>query len=134
MQCVIYLLSQCKIESLDKYIACEMKEPITEHNLSLSDKIYLRYQIEKIFAPIMIDSMYQNIANTIHTHNALNDQATINRLSSCFTLPNVFTRHYIFQRLLIRWQNTVTKDLTTHTFFRNISRFLLPQWPEFITV
>lgn len=105
IQCVIYLLSQCKIESLDKYIACEMIEPIAEHNLSLSDKIYLRYQIEKIFAPIMIDSMYQNIANTIHTHNALNDQATINRLSSCFSLPNVFTRHYIFQMAV----DTLTK-------------------------
>lgn len=97
IQCVIYLLSQCQVTSLDKYITNNMKEPITEHNLSLSDKIYLRYQIEKIFAPIMIDSMYQNIADTIHTHNALNDQATINRLSSCFSLPNVFTRHYIFQ-------------------------------------
>lgn len=105
IQCVIYLLSQCKIESLDKYIACEMIEPIAEHNLSLSDKIYLRYQIEKIFAPIMIDSMYQNIANTIHTHNALNDQATINRLSSCFSLPNVFTRHYILQMAV----DTLTK-------------------------
>ena len=105
IHCISHLLSQSKIEDLDKNINYVPEENIPEHNLALSDKIYLRYQIEKVFAPMMIDCMYRNINLTANTFNALNDQATINRLSSCFTLPNVFTRHYIFQMAV----DTLTK-------------------------
>ena len=65
--------------------------------MSLSDKIYLRYQIEDIFSPVMIDCIYRNIFPTVATSFSMDDQATINLLSSCLTLPNVFTRQYIFQ-------------------------------------
>ena len=65
--------------------------------LLMSDRIYLRYQIEKIFAPSTISCLYQNISATQGTAYSLCDQPTIETLASCLRLPNVFTRHYIFQ-------------------------------------
>lgn len=97
VQSISHLLSQIRIESIDQYINYERDDNIPKHCLSLSDKLYLRYQIEKLFAPVMIDCMYRNIKRTENTSNALDDQATINILSCCFNLPNVFTRQYLFQ-------------------------------------
>ena len=67
------------------------------HKLLSSDKIYLRYQIEKIFAPTTIDCIYQNIHATNNTYCSLCDQSSIDLISSCLQLPNVFTRQYILQ-------------------------------------
>lgn len=97
LKCIRRRLFQIKIDALSKNIRFEEEKAPIEHNLSLSDKIYLWYQIEKIFSPIMTDCLYRNIIQTLNTHFALNDQPTINTLALCFSLPNVFTRQYIVQ-------------------------------------
>lgn len=112
------LLSSITIEPLDRNIHYETtKDTYIEHRLSLSDKIYLRYQIEKVFSPIMIDCMYENIEPTIKTTFALDDKATINRLSSCLCLPNVFTRQYIFQMAIDTIIKHNDKDFGDSDFF-----------------
>lgn len=97
IECICNLHLQNRIEAIDKNIKYKVLKPVMEHNMSLSDKIYLRYQIEDIFSPVMIDCIYRNIFPTVATSFSMDDQATINLLSSCLTLPNVFTRQYIFQ-------------------------------------
>lgn len=73
------------------------EQPIV-HNMLTSDKIYLRYQIEKLFSPVMIDCMYQNIIPTKGKKHTLTP--LLDTIAACSILPNVFTRHYILQMCL----------------------------------
>lgn len=70
-----------------------------------SDKIYLMNQIEKIFGLLSIDCIYKNIIPTKGEVYDLCDQSSINMLSACLCLPNVFTRQYILQMSI----DTITK-------------------------
>lgn len=63
-----------------------------------SDKLYLLYQLEKLFSLDTIDCLAQNIAQVQAQANYdLSGQGDINFLSSCLFLPNVLTRQYIIQ-------------------------------------
>ena len=88
-----------------------------KHYLTLSDKIYLRYQIEKVFAPNTINCLYQNVVHTKNTTYALNDQPSANALAACLRLPNVFTRQYILQMAV----DTISKHFDYN--FRNTNFF-----------
>lgn len=88
-----------------------------KHYLTLSDKIYLRYQIEKVFAPNTINCLYQNVVHTKNTTYALNDQPSVNALAACLRLPNVFTRQYILQMAV----DTISKHFDYN--FRNTNFF-----------
>lgn len=50
------LLTAISLDVVDNSLAFA-QQPII-HNMLTSDKIYLRYQIEKIFSPVMIDCIY----------------------------------------------------------------------------
>lgn len=65
------------------------------HKLSLSDRVYLAYKIEKLLAPITLDCLYQNISN-IEEENPLKNNYN-DMINSSLLLPNVFTRQYILQ-------------------------------------
>lgn len=98
---VMHLLSSVNFSIFDK----EVIPTDIKHNLSLSDRLYLRYQIEKIFAPSTIDCMYWNLSNVKNTIRISDDMLISQYFSSCFTLPNVFTRQYILQMAI----DTITK-------------------------
>lgn len=86
------------------------------HKLSLSDRIYLAYEIEKFLAPVTIDCLHQNIFN-IQKGNPLKDDYNY-IINSCLQLPNVFTRQYILQIAV----DTITKHFDenfTDTYFLN---------------
>lgn len=99
------LLSNVSLEVIDKNI--QPRKKAIAHKLLLSDKIHLRYQIEKIFSPILIDCMYQNTINardmvdtkdTIKTKDMKHPlENSLDLIASCVLLPNVFTRHYLLQ-------------------------------------
>lgn len=101
MNCVNRLLSSIGAHEIDKdSVTYGIKLPngsAITHCLTLSDKIYLRYQIEKVFAPSTIDCLYQNLIQAKNKAYALNTQTIIDTLASCLRLPNVFTRQYILQ-------------------------------------
>lgn len=90
------LLTAISLDVVDNSLSLA-KQPIV-HNMLTSDKIYLRYQIEKLFSPIMIDCMYQNIIPTKGKKHTLTP--LLDTIAACSILPNVFTRHYILQMCL----------------------------------
>ena len=103
---VNHLLASVAAEEIDNNsVTFGSDSSNTAHNLNLSDKIYLRYQIEKVFAPSTINCLYQNIIPTKGEVYDLSDQKSINLLASCLQLPNVFTRQYILQMAI----NTISK-------------------------
>lgn len=99
------LLSNVSLDTIDRNI--QLSQKTIKHKLLLSDKLYLRYQIEKIFCPILIDCMYQNTVNarvTLAAKEADNSKDQkhplenyLDIIASCALLPNVFTRHYLLQ-------------------------------------
>ena len=98
MNCVNHLLASFSAKEIDKNsVSYTSDRSNTARNLNLSDKIYLRYQIEKVFAPSTINCLYQNIVPTKNEVYDLTDQKSINLLAACLRLPNVFTRQYILQ-------------------------------------
>lgn len=98
INCVNHLLASFAVKEIDKNsISYTPDSSNTARNLNLSDKIYLRYQIEKVFAPSTINCLYQNIVPTKNEVYDLTDQKSINLLAACLRLPNVFTRQYILQ-------------------------------------
>ena len=86
-------------------------------NLTCSDKIYLLYQIESVFAPIAINCMYHQIKSAESEALPLNDQAIINQLSTFMKLPNVFSRYYILQMFIDTIKNTNAKNFRDYNFF-----------------
>ena len=90
------LLTAISLDVVDNSLAFA-QQPIV-HNMLTSDKIYLRYQIEKLFSPVMIDCMYQNIIPTKGKKHTLTP--LLDTIAACSILPNVFTRHYILQMCL----------------------------------
>lgn len=95
---VNHLLASVAAKEIDKNsVTYDYDSSNTACKLNLSDKIYLRYQLEKVFAPSTINCLYQNTVTTKDKIYALNEQNTINLLASCLRLPNVFTRQYILQ-------------------------------------
>lgn len=102
INCLNKLLSSIEATEIDNgsvaYNPCNNEDScFPPHRLVLSDKIYLRYQIEKVFAPSAINCLYQNILPTRGEVYALNEQDSVNLLASFLKLPNVFTRQYILQ-------------------------------------
>ncbi len=102
INCLNKLLSSIEATEIDNgsvaYNSCDNEDScLPPHMLALSDKIYLRYQIEKVFAPSAINCLYQNILPTRGKPYALNEQDSVNLLASFLKLPNVFTRQYILQ-------------------------------------
>ncbi len=102
INCLNKLLSSIEATEIDNgsvaYNPCDNEDScFPPHRLALSDKIYLRYQIEKVFAPSAINCLYQNILPTKGEVYALNEQDSVNLLASFLKLPNVFTRQYILQ-------------------------------------
>lgn len=93
---IYHLLTNISLNIIDE--ALPLNKEASSHKLSLSDKIYLRYQIEKIFSPILIDCMYQNTINTKGKKHTLTEH--LDTIATCSLLPNVFTRHYILQMCL----------------------------------
>jgi len=103
---VNHLLASIAAKDIDKdSITYDSNCSNTARNLNLSDKIYLRYQIEKVFAPSTINCLYQNAVATKDEVYDLSDQKNINLLAACLRLPNVFTRQYILQMAI----DTITK-------------------------
>jgi len=92
------------------------------HKLSLSDRIYLAYKIEKLLAPITIDCLYQNIFN-IEKDNPLKSDHDY-MVNSCLQLPNVFTRQYILQIAIDTIAKHFNEEFTDEYFFTNITENL----------
>lgn len=110
---VNHLLASIAAKDIDKdSITYDSDSSSTSCKLNLSDKIYLRYQIEKVFAPSTINCLYQNTVATKGKIYALHEQNNINLLASCLRLPNVFTRQYILQMAI----DTIAKhyDYSVH--------------------
>lgn len=107
------LLSNISLDIIDGNLQPD-KKPIT-HKLLLSDKIYLRYQIEKLFSPILIDCMYQNTVNTKGKKHTLTEH--LSTIATCSLLPNVFTRHYILQMCLDTIYKHFNYDFRDSYFF-----------------
>ncbi len=93
-ECIKYIL---KFINSDTLIESVNADDMHKNKMLPSDIIYLLSQIEKVFAPLTINCIYQNIAKTANTPVNLCDQKSINLISQCLRLPNVFSRQYILQ-------------------------------------
>ena len=111
------LLTSINAKEIDKDNVQELSD--TTNKLTLSDRIYLRYQIEKIFAPSTINCLYQNIVATRNQVYSLCDQDSVDFLASCLKLPNVFTRQYILQMAIDTIAKHYDYDFGDSDFFSN---------------
>ena len=89
------------------------------HKLSLSDRIYLAYKIEKLLAPVTIDCLYQNILN-IEEDNPLKNNYN-DMINSSLLLPNVFTRQYILQIAIDTIGKHFNENFSDKYFFTHIT-------------
>lgn len=121
LQCVNDLIKDLNIPGYSIKFTKNVSEESEEktYRMRLSDKIYLLYQIESVFAPIAINCMYQNVKQCNTGTILLDDQAVINRLSSFMKLPNVFSRSYILQMFTDTIKYNTLKELRNDSFFRN---------------
>ena len=92
------------------------------HKLSLSDRVYLAYKIEKLLAPVTIDCLYQNILN-IEEENILKNNYN-DMINSSLLLPNVFTRQYILQIAVDTIGKHFDGNFTDKYFFTDITKNL----------
>lgn len=120
--CISRLLHSIRAEdlSLEEYVkfdSTQTNTPDIAPKFALSDKIYLLYQIETVFAPCTIDCLYQNVIQTKGEKYALDDQSSINILAACLKLPNVFTRQYILQMAVDTISKHFDYDFKDSDFF-----------------
>lgn len=84
------IINELHIDGLDN-------NPATTENtyceLTLADKLYFRYLYEKMFCVDTINCLYQ----CLEPLGRDNYPASMDTLSSCFLLPNVFSRKHIIQ-------------------------------------
>lgn len=99
-----------------------IKNNKARHKLSLSDRIYLSYKIEKLLSPVTIDCLYQNIFNIEEVSPLKNDYNYM--VNSCLQLPNVFTRQYILQIAIDTIGKHFNENFTDKYFFPNITENL----------
>lgn len=92
------------------------------HKLSLSDRVYLAYKIEKLLAPVTIDCLYQNILN-IEEENILKNNYN-DMINFSLMLPNVFTRQYILQIAVDTIGKHFDGNFTDKYFFTDITKNL----------
>ncbi len=116
-----YLYDLIHIDALDNNILFATKATNFERYLSLSDKLYLRYQFEQMFAPYTISCIYKNISQLSNTPFSLSDQININRIATCLHLPNVFTRQYILQMAFDTLKYHSKEINRNHDFFTKYS-------------
>jgi len=93
---ILRLLSNVNIGSIDTLLDGTLPKP--SHKMALSDNIYLRFQIEQVFAPAAIDCLYQNIHR--NKDKSYMGDIPVNRIASFLRLPNVFTRQYVLQMVM----------------------------------
>lgn len=99
------------------------------HKLSLSDRVYLAYKIEKLLAPVTIDCLYQNILNIEEENILKNNYNDIINFS--LMLPNVFTRQYILQIAVDTIGKHFDGNFTDKYFFTDITKNLESEMDAF---